>query len=307
MDTRRPSVSIGIPAYNAEMNICTIIASLLDQRGDFDLGQILVHSDSSLDSTAELVKSMGDSRVVLLENLGRIGFAGSLIRLMRESSGDIFVTFNDDIKIEDADLVQKLISPFRNEPKVGLVGGRPVPLTPVNFLDKAITSTFMAYDRMRLAASNKHSQFTYDGKILALSRGFINSLTYPEDRRLMANVDSFLYFSCLANGFRYRFANDAVVRYRNPTNLSDYVKWVARNKSNKFILAKTFGAGMVEREYAPPTSLARFKLLEFFRNPIGCAFIYAVAKYVNVRSKDVERNFDVTWDSILSTKDLRHE
>jgi len=60
-----PIVSIIVPAYNAEKYITETIQSVLDQT--FTDWELLVIDDGSKDSTAKIVKSFSDTRIILIQ------------------------------------------------------------------------------------------------------------------------------------------------------------------------------------------------------------------------------------------------
>ena len=54
---KKPTLSIGIPAFNEEANIYFLLKDLLSQKMDqFNLERIIVNSDGSTDDTIEQVK-----------------------------------------------------------------------------------------------------------------------------------------------------------------------------------------------------------------------------------------------------------
>ena len=74
MKTKKPTVTIGIPAYNEEANIGVLLRAIVKQREtDFVLKKIIVVSDKSTDNTANEVKKIKDSRIKLIENRVRRG------------------------------------------------------------------------------------------------------------------------------------------------------------------------------------------------------------------------------------------
>lgn len=299
-------LSIGIAAYNAERNIEKILSSLLRQKKDgFIVNKILVHSDQSSDQTNKIVSNYKDQGVELLESEKRVGFIGSFINLIKRLDGDVTIIFNDDIVINDNFLLSKLVEPFVGDPNIGLVCGRTESLPPINFLDKAQQSTYAAYDKFRYDINEGHTVYTVDGKILALSRNFVNNLKFPENLKLTGCVDAFMYFSCIQLKLKYFHVRNAVIYFRNPTTTREYIKWTSRNNSNQIMLKKIFGDNLVSLEYRLPRfKLLRLKFIEFLKNPIGCLYIFILSFYISYITKKNATNFDVTWDTLTSSKKI---
>ena len=71
---KKPTVTIGIPAYNEEANIKNLLDSILSQiQNNFIIDEIIVVSDGSSDKTADIVRSLNNSLINLIEDKERLG------------------------------------------------------------------------------------------------------------------------------------------------------------------------------------------------------------------------------------------
>ena len=174
------NLSIAIAAYNAEKNIEHMLESLLRQKegDDFSIGEIIVHCDNCIDETVTIANSFRNAKILVINKMERKGFAGSVKAILEICGGDICILLNDDIKINDDNFIKKLIIPFEDDTDVGLVSGNPQPLPPINFVERAVISSFHAYENMRIKINNGNTNYTCDGKILALSREFKDKLFF---------------------------------------------------------------------------------------------------------------------------------
>ena len=124
-----PAVSIGVCAYNEEKNIRHTLDSLLAQtvRGS-SIEEIIVVSSGSTDATDDIVKEYGskDDRIRLLRQEKREGKNSAVNAFMAIAKGEILVIVNADNNLAQGAL-DKLVSRF-SDPKVGVVGGRPMPV-----------------------------------------------------------------------------------------------------------------------------------------------------------------------------------
>jgi glycosyltransferase involved in cell wall biosynthesis len=300
----KPKVDIGIAAYNAEKNIKSLLLSLIHQKEiNFILNRIIVHSDQSSDGTVSFTRSVEDPRIELIESSSRLGFKGSSETLLLKSDADIIVLLNDDIKIFDSEFLFKIVEPFLGNSNVGLVCANCQPLTPINFLDRAIVSGFRAYDKIRYKLNNGINVHTVDGKVLAFSRTYKNKFSL-DDHKNVGNLDTYLYFLALEKKFSYCNVREAVVYYRNPTNFIDYKNWFIRNFSNQFLLKKRFG-NIVEKEYSfPKFQFLFYRLIEFLKNPIGSSFLLVMSYYISFKAKQYADSFSEIWTVVESTKNL---
>lgn len=300
---KNENVTIGIAAYNATDNIKQLLESLLMQKGISRVDEIIVHSDASIDNTVKIAKHLESPYIKVIDARERRGFAASVKAILKSAKSKVVIILNDDIKITDVQFVEKLLQPFENEAGVGLVSGNPQPMCSSTFIEKAVISSFKAYEAMRNNLKNEHNEFTCDGKVMALSRNFYRDIDFPDNHNKIGNVDAYLYFSCLVSGFKYRHVKKAKIYYRCPSNLKDYLSLTARNNSQFFLLKNQFGK-IVKKEYQLPKVIYKYYLKEFIKNPLGCMFILLTGIYLKIKVRSFEKWLNSTWDVIESTKKL---
>ena len=90
-----PSVSVIMPAFNADQFITEAILSILNQSFDKEI-EIIVVDDNSTDNTKEIVKSLGreHNEIVLLDNKRSKGPSGARNTGLLEARCD-FIAFLD--------------------------------------------------------------------------------------------------------------------------------------------------------------------------------------------------------------------
>lgn len=111
-------IAVGLPAYNEEKNIATIIMKL---RNIVD--EIIVCNDGSADLTGQIAESMGAIVVNHPKNLGYGAAIRSLFTKFSETNSDILVTFDADgqHRVEDIRVVVEPI--IKNEADI-VIGSR---------------------------------------------------------------------------------------------------------------------------------------------------------------------------------------
>lgn len=302
----KPKIVIGIAAYNAERNIGQLLNALISQDGfNSEIQKIVVHSDNSSDDTVKITKGFSDSRIHIIDNKDRSGFAGSFKNILsRAGNCDAVLVLNDDITISDKNFVDKMSTLLLKSNNIGLITGNPVPFPGTNFVQKAVISGFNAYYRMRYEINNGNNKWTCDGKVLLLTKAFLNKIIWPKNNNDLGNVDAYMYFSCLSNNIIYEHIKEAKVYFKTPSTVSDYIKWNARNNSNKFLLLKTFG-DLVQKEYLIPWRIKyRYMILESIKNPFGAIFLYTIKLYTAVKARQIAKNFDSKWEVVETTKEM---
>ena len=111
-------IIIGIPAFNEEKNIASIITKL---RSISDT--IVVCNDGSSDLTSEIAERMGAVVINHEKNLGYGGAIRSIFLKAKELDGDVLVTFDADgqHRIED---IENVITPIVEEKADLVIGSR---------------------------------------------------------------------------------------------------------------------------------------------------------------------------------------
>ena len=115
-------ITIGIPAYNEEKNIASIITKLKKITDS-----IVVCDDGSSDMTSEISKNLGAIVISHKKNMGYGVAINSIFQKCKEMNTDLLVTFDADgqHRVED---IQNVIEPIKNNDADLVIGSR--------FLDK---------------------------------------------------------------------------------------------------------------------------------------------------------------------------
>jgi glycosyltransferase involved in cell wall biosynthesis len=301
---RNPAVSVAIAAFNAESNIAALLQSILGQRtGAIEIQEIIVHSDCSADRTAAIARECKDPRVMVIEQPVRRGFAAAVGTICATFSGDALVLLNDDIRIAGDRFIEAAVVPIFDQ-GADLVGINTQPLPPRTFIESAYVSVFNVWKRIREALPDRNNVFTCDGAALCLSAHFARSVDLLSDVRRAGNVDTFLYFSCLAWKLQYVHAVDALAYYRSPATLKDYLARYARNESQPFLLEKYFGS-LVAGQYRLPAGLYwKSAFREALSHPLASLFVFAAAFYIRTKARRLAENSTPTWETLQSSKNL---
>lgn len=298
-----PRVSIAIAAYQAENAISNLIISILSQEEKgFVIDEIIVHIDGDLDNTKTIVQQFADVRIKILQTEPRQGFAQAIKTIFKNAVGEIVITLNDDISIKDNQFISKIVAPFLVNDNLGMVCGNPQPNKPRSFVERAIVSTFRAYERVVVKINNSNNPYCVDGKIMAFSKEFAKNILAKENFTKMGNVDAYMYYLCVEKGYKFYFERDAVSYFNNPNNIKDFVEWFARNNSQEYILKRRFNFELLRAVKIPVVKLIYSCVKEFFKNPLGSLFILLFRVYIKIKTWFYGRNFNNNWESLRSSK-----
>jgi len=149
-------ITIGIPAYNEEKNIASIIIKLKKITDS-----IIVCDDGSSDMTAEISKNLGATVISHKKNMGYGVAINSIFQKSKELNVDLLVTFDADgqHRVED---IEKVVEPIKNNTADLVIGSR--------FLDKK--SNVPNYRKIGIKVITKITNVSIKKKLTDSQSGF---------------------------------------------------------------------------------------------------------------------------------------
>jgi len=149
-------ITIGIPAYNEEKNIASIITKLKKITDS-----IIVCDDGSSDMTAEISKNLGATVISHKKNMGYGVAINSIFQKAKELNIDLLVTFDADgqHRVED---IEKVVEPIKNNTADLVIGSR--------FLDKK--SNVPNYRKIGIKVITKITNASIKKKLTDSQSGF---------------------------------------------------------------------------------------------------------------------------------------
>jgi poly-beta-1,6-N-acetyl-D-glucosamine synthase len=293
-----PAVSIGVCAYNEERNIGHTLDSILAQTLDGSyVGEIIVVSSGSTDRTDAIVSDYAakDPRVRLLRQEKREGKNSAVNAFMASATGDILVLVNADNNLSQGAL-GRLVSRF-NDPKVGVVGGRPMP---VNRRDTiagfAVHMLWDMHHRLSLI-------YPKVGEAIAFRNLHIQIPTGMQSDEDLVRMD------LEKRGYRTVYEPEAVVINTGPETVRDY--WKQRTRVN-------IGARYMKRlfDFDIPTWDNHYLFqayLGFLKDNASQIFRMSAAILLEMLARAyasiyvlLDRGDKVVWSMVESTKEVNH-
>ena len=295
------TVTIGIPAHNEGNNIKKVLSSILDQQQEgWKLETIAVYCDGCTDKTAENARSVTKRQITVIDDGKRLGKTTRLQQMFNALSSDILLMLDADIKLYNKQVITHLVEAFAKDEKVMLVGGNSRPFSPRTFFENAVYSTFQVFYRSRRHFKHGNNVFGCTGSILAIRKTFSDQIIFPN----IINEDAYLYMACISNKYKFRYVDKAIVEYKLPNNISDYVKQVFRSEpiSVVYELEKYFGK-RAEREFHRPIRFYVSAVLSvFFTNPLGVISIIVINLLCRPLIPFILKNYKLEWFTAHSTK-----
>ncbi len=296
------TVSIGIPVHNEAENILNLLDSIVRQTHEnFKLEKIYVICDGTTDKTDELVTRyiVNKPEIELINDKRRIGKLQRLIEVYKTNNSDIIIIFDGDFILSEPKVLAKIVQYFDDNSVTG-VSANNQPLQAKTFTGKLINYWSHVWYLTRIQFNNGDNIHNARGCGMAIRKEFAKQIVFPKD---VVSEAQYIYPLCLTSKKRFHFAKDAVILYRKPESLHDYILQSRRSTPEKFRLENIFGV-WVKNLYVVPTQFKLSAVVQaFLSNPVllvtSALFNLIVDKlpYNNVHSKN-----ESVWKRASSTK-----
>lgn len=275
MTNIKPTLTIGIPAYNEERNIVTLVRSIFAQStmNTYKIDKIIVVSDGSTDETARLVKTNFGTKVMLIDNKERRGLAQTLNSIIEMSKSDILVTLDADIELVGKQFVQKLIAPILFE-SADYTTSSIQEKSPRSYFEKCLALSMELKRSIYSNIGDGNNVYTSYGLARGYSRRFYQDLRYP----ISIGNDMYSYFFALNHKYKFVHAAKAIARYRLPSTAKDSSSQSIRFINAKKQMAEYFDQSLVGDSLKIPLVAylrsSAFCLQRMVTNPLK-VFVYA--------------------------------
>lgn len=304
----KPTVTIGIPTYNEELNIATLLDSIISQDQEkYILEKVIVSCDASTDNTPHIVQSYAKkySNIVLKRNTKRHGKTSRLNDIYRFNSSDYLLTVDADVVIKDPNFINILITRFIEDEKVIVIGANPQTVTPRNtFIAKALHVNYLMWEYVRMKINNGQSVYNLLGSATMLRGTFTKNFSYPSE---ITCDEGYLYFAAKQKGAFY-FEKDAIVLFRTADTLHDFSLATARSVGERTDLVPYFGKSILADYNIPPHIKVEAVHYMLSQRPVFAIAAILLNIYCDIFSKKDVLNQQGMWEQIISTKTvITHE
>lgn len=299
----KPTVTVAVSAYNEEENIVPFLESILKQKEDgFILQNIWIHSDGSTDKTVNLVKKFKSKKIKIWEHKERKGKSTWLNNIYSDLKSDILVQTDADVVFAHPLVIRNLIGPMIKNGSVGMCGGNPMPVEGDLFWEKVVYAAFQPYLEFRSTIRGGDNAFSAIGQILAYRREVVKQIEVPFD---MVTNDIFTYFYALKLGWKYKFVKDAVVLFKSPERMTDFIKQNTRFEVGYYRMFDYFDRQVVEYEMSiPETIKIKTMLRQFVKFPLHLTVFFIFKVYCKINAVNMKNKLNAKWPIAITTKKL---
>jgi cellulose synthase/poly-beta-1,6-N-acetylglucosamine synthase-like glycosyltransferase len=287
------TVSVGIPSYNEESNIKTILEkTILSNLGSIDLVEIII-SDDSTDDTPKMIRQfMQDhsKKIIFLHEDKRRGAGNAWNNIIQRASGEIIILYDADVMPKENCILELVGKISKN---VGICASNPKPIEDVGI---PANGTIFVSEWLESVRKRQLSEYTVMGRGLSIRSDIAKKISIPEG---VIAIDLYIQNKVLEMGYDVVFNPNAIVLFKPAKTFADFVSQVVRAQNGHNQL-KDLGSATKNKL---PLKTAMIEFLHIaIRNPIGalCACIcYVMIPFYAKRIKNTD---SALWHTAQSTK-----
>ncbi len=298
--SKKPTVNIAICAFNEEESINHVIKSLIKQKSKlYNFKNIIIILDGCTDNTFNVINKLKNKKIIIYNFNKRLGKPKRQNFVLNKFSSDYLCFVDADIKINDLNLIDKIIKVFNNDKSVGLICPSTYPFDTKSFISKSIKASVDIYINYFEQINNGNNIYGCKGTFLALSRKFANKVKIPTN--IFAS-DTYLYFLCIKLGFKFKYLKTTKVFYKLPSNFNEHINQNTRFVGSEDNIEKYFG-NIVKKEFSKKYFLfIKTVIRQFIKNPFYVLVIMFINLYIHLTYGLRKNKLTPIWNSAYSTK-----
>jgi len=240
---REVSISVIIPAYNAEQTLPACLSALEEQSVPRERYEITVVNDGSTDHTEKCARGFSRVKVISQPNQGP---AAARNRGAQEAEGDILL-FTDSDCLPDKNWIEEMIRPF-DAPEIVAVKGA------YKTHQKEVVARFAQIEfeeRYRLQQKSRYIDFV-DSYSAAIKREvFWKVGGFDPSFPVANNEDTDLSYRLAKQSYKMVFNPRAIVYHHHPPTLTKYLRTKLCRAYWRMVVYRRFPDKMVKDSYTP--------------------------------------------------------
>ncbi len=294
----KPTVTIGIPAYNEEQNIVNVLRSILSQdMSNFSLAEIIVISDGSSDQTVKLARSLKSKLLTVISRKDRKGKSERMNELFRFAKSDILVLIDADCVLSNKSLFY-MIKTLTSQENRTVVSANAKPVPETTLVYKILSSGVNINRRASTTWKGGNNVYSYRGSMMGVKKVLFKYINLPST----PGTDAYLYFMAKKHKLASAYVPKSVIYYRLPSRIRGHIKQSTRFLRSQESMKNIFGEWTVSEYKIPKKILVKSTISEFMINPIGVSMFILLNFVIALRAKVKKEKISGVWDISSSTK-----
>lgn len=299
-ELRRPASVAVVPCYNEERNPVDLATTLLAVP---DLHIIFV--DDASDAPSERILrelSASNERISVRRNASRSGKVAGLLAAMRSFDAGVERVLFVDCDVRLAPEAATAVLDEIGSSDLVLANAKAI-AEPRSIWERGAIFSANRHDRLRDRFLDRYPARCTNGRMLGMSRRLIDAIVASDVPR--HTEDSHFMLVCLDLGYRYAYRSDAVLHYRAPRTLDDYLRQSNRFSQGRDLLLDRWPEETLSRTYdLRAGDVLATSLAEAMHDPLGAA-AFAIMLVAKAVQPEQRRSQSAAWAVAASTKALR--
>jgi cellulose synthase/poly-beta-1,6-N-acetylglucosamine synthase-like glycosyltransferase len=298
---RKLTIGIGIPAHNEGKNILHLLQQLVRQNQDtYLIKEIVVACDGCTDNTSTIVNKFARKYpfVTCIDDGKRVGKPSRLNYFFNHLQSDILVTIDADISLDSTDTLSFIATTFRNDPKVRLVGTYDKPSLPRNFFENIVVTWIHYWQEVTRPSNNWINPQNCHGCMIAMTKAHARRIQIP----LYVQADDlYIFLKTQSLRAKFVFCKDAVVRFKAPNVLSDFIKQSRRFGNSGRNVEKMFPRVSLKNDVSlskSPFVFAKYLVTHPITFPLAIILQVLIKRGMYTESQ----NTTGVWNTLASSK-----
>ncbi len=228
------NVSIVVPAYNEAANIRRLLRALLDQQTRVArIVEIVVVASGCTDETADVAREFVRGRPGMHVHVqerreGKVAAINAYLK-MRDPRADVTIISSADLD-PAPDVVERMTSFLRDNPDVGMAGGRPVPNNdPNKLVGRMVRLLWELHHRVSLDVPKMGEIVAFRANLVE----YVSELSVVDE----ASIEDIVR----AKGYKLGYVPDAIVENHGPETFEEYFEQRRRIARGHYWLQFAFG------------------------------------------------------------------
>ncbi len=228
------NVSIVVPAHNEAANIRRLLTALIRQQTRFArIVEIVVVASGCTDDTADVARDVGVGRPGIHVHVqerreGKVAAINAYLK-MRDPRADVVVVCSADLDPDPA-VIEKMATFLRDHPRIGMVGGRPVPNNDGGQLvGRMVRVLWELHHRVSLEVPKMGEIVAFRAPLVE----YVSELSVVDE----ASIEDIVR----AKGYELGYVPDAIVVNHGPETLGEYFEQRRRVARGHYWLSFAFG------------------------------------------------------------------
>ena len=295
---KKLTLTIGIPAYNEEKALPTLLKSIVNQQSTrYDLKKIIIVSDGSTDHTIELVQQLDIQNLVIKKNNERKGKEEALVHIKKQTTTDALLLLDADVRLKDPKFIDTLIKPIYDG-IAELTSANVVALPSTNFFTRMLTVSNNFKRQVYEAWNDGNNLYTCHGRAICLAKKLYSQIPY--ENVIADDALAYLYSQKLK--LQYHYVKGAKVYYYLPKTPDDHYKQSIRFLVSQKQFSTIFEHDLITQSYKIPLSiLIQTSLIFLLKNPIEMIMYIFTFTYLKIKTLN-QKKFVTVWEISQTSK-----